>query len=387
MVNFYSSITLYHTDFLAGGLTASLWDRFEADAWTSEEMAHVLSRHPEAPRSLVPLQELFVPIQPAGRSEAYRETWEAEAELFVRWALSSRVRDGREKLQAFVSGCVNAQPSEQAFTAAFGLGYADALEALSDFLPAAVRDPVDLAYTPPRLEPPLEFRDATAVEVHRIKGDWSRRTLKLLRQSGPGSVAPFVEETRHLLQGPYDRGERDPRLLASLALFRIETGDQAGAAALLGSDPRVADARPLGEVELALWRLEQALAKPAGSGGTLSAAQAEGVLAPLDLARRQAPPIEATYLIAARVAGHSGHIPSAEDRARLNEGARLFPRNSILVMKSAAWDLRAGEYSTALQITALGLAASNDAETLAKLTTLRDLAARVATTAAPAPGS
>jgi hypothetical protein len=81
------------------------------------------------------------------------------------------------------------------------------------------------------------------------------------------------------------------------------------------------------------------------------------------------------------VAEHAGADPTPAERARLNEGARLFPRDAPLVVQAAAWDLRAGDFPTARRLTELGIAEVGDAAERAKLATLRDLATKAATVA------
>jgi len=378
---FYRSITVDAAVHLGGQAVGPVWDYFRPETWVSEEAARALRAHPEAPRTLIPLQELFAPLAPGQKSDEYRQTWAAEAELFVRWALSGKLVGGPAKLRRFVAASAGAPPTEEAFEACFGLDYADALEALSDYLPTAVRDPVLVQLAAAAKAPAMDFQPATPGEVHRLKGEWSRRTLRVVRQTDPQALPLYVDQTRKLLQGAYDHGDRDPRLLASLALFRIDTGDPKGGAALLAADPAAASARPIGLVELARQRLVEALNRPAGGGGALSEDQREGVLGPLALASRQDPPIETGYLLAAIVAEHAGADPTAAERARLSEGARLFPRNAALVSKAAAWDLRAGDASAALRLTELGIAEAANPADRAKLATLRDLAAKVATAA------
>lgn len=377
--DFYQSIAIDAAAQLGGRQVGPVWDYFRPDPWLSEEAAKALRAHPEAPRALIPLAELFAPLAPVRKSDEYRRIWAAESELFVRWALSGKLGDGPSKLRRFVAASAGAPPTEEGFESCFGLDYTDALEALSDYLPVAVREPI-LQPLPQAAAPPaMEFEAAAPEELHRLKGEWFRRALRLVRQDYPQALPLYVDQARRLLQGSYDRGERDPRLLASLALLRIDLGDVKGGAALLAGNPTAARSRPLALVKLAQQRLVEALGHPAGTGGALSEEQREGVLGALALAGRQDPPIEGGYLLAAVVAAHAGADPTPAERARLNEGARLFPRDAGLVLKAAAWDLRAGDFSAARRLTEFGLTVAADPGDRAKLTTLRDLADKAAT--------
>jgi len=379
--SFYQSIALDPAGLLGGRPAGPVWDYFRPDSWISDEAAKALRAHPEAPRVLIPLPELFAPLAPVRKSDEYRQTWAAEAELFVRWALSGKVADGPAKLRRFVAASTGSPPTEEVFEACFGLGYADALEALSDYLPEAVREPVEQPLPRPVAAQSMEFASAAPEDVHRLKGEWFRRTLQLVRRDYPQALPLYVDQARKLLQGSYDRGERDPRLIASLALLRIDLGDVAGGTALLAGNPDAARSRPLTLLKVAQQRLVAALTHPAGSTGALSEEQREGVLEPLAKADRQDPPIEGGYLLGALLAAHAGAAPTPAERARLNEGARLFPRDAALVVKAAAWDLRVGDVSAALRLTEFGMSVAGDPADRAKLTTLHDLATKAATAA------
>jgi hypothetical protein len=261
--------------------------------------------------------------------------------------------------------------------------YSDARDALSDFLPAAVRrdQPFLFAPTPPDSRP-VALREATPQEIHRIKGEWARRSLRVVQSNYPEALPLYVEKARSILQGSYDRGERDPQLLASLALFRLEAGDPKGGRRLLEENPAAESARPLACLELARLRLGEALERPAGAGGVMSEEQAGRVQALVLEALGKLPPIEAAYMLASRVSKNLGRDPTGGERARLNEGARLFPRNAKLVMESIAWDLRAHDLSTARGLIDLGEYEATDAPTREKFGLLDHL---VLTASAGAP--
>jgi hypothetical protein len=354
----------------------SPWEnsQFERDPWISGTSAAALRDHPDAPRLLLPMRELFVPAVAAGRSDLYRGVWEAQAELFVRWALSDRVKDGKARLEKFVE-LEAAQPvTEDLFQSCFGMGYSDARDALSDFLPTAVSkvQGFDFAVMPFDSKA-VDLRSATPAEIHRIKGEWARRTLRVVKANYPESMPLFVAKSRRLLQGPYDRGERDPLLIASLALLKFDVGEPGEARLLLEDNPNSIAARPLACVELAELRMDDALARPAGANGALSEEQAGKVMEAISESLRKQPPIEAAYLLAANLAKRVGRDPTDAERARLNEGARLFPRNSQMVMECASWDLRAHDLASARTLIGLGEPRAVDAPTREKFRLLENL--------------
>jgi hypothetical protein len=347
---------------------------FEPDSWTSQNSASALRSHPDAARPLVPMRELLVSSFPSGKPEEYRRVWEAQAELFMRWALSNRVKDGGDRLRRFVEAAGVRPTSEELFRLSFGMDYADAFDSLSDYLPLAVSDTLNMPSredAPPQL---MELRDATPAQIHRIKGEWARRTLRVIKEDYPRALPLYVEKTGKVLQGAYDRGERDPSLLASLALFRIDIGDVKGGQSILEQFPQAGASRPVAAISLANLHLLDALRQPKGPRGALGEEQAAGVLREISAVLQEPPPIEAAYVIAARVAEHLGRDPNDSERARLDEGARLFPRNSQLVIQSAAWDLRAGNAAGALSLTDLGMWEASDPSAREKLAVLNDLA-------------
>jgi len=348
--------------------------RFQKDPWTSEASAAALREHAGAPRPLLPMRELFAPTIAAGRSDMYRQVWGAQAELFVRWAFSDRVKDGRVRLQEFVEAAAAQPVTEQLFHSCFGMGYSDARDALSDFLPLAVRKDQQFIFAAPPADPkPVDLREATPHEIRRIKGEWARRILRIVRSNYPIALPLYAAKARRALQGSYDRGERDPLLIASLALFRLDIGDASGGRQLLEEHPAALAARPLAGLELAQLRMSDALGAPAGANGALSEEQAGEVLRKVSEVLGKQPPIEAAYLLAARVSKHLGRDPTDAERARLNEGGRLFPGDSQLVMECVAWDLRAHDLATARSLIDLGEYEAADAPTRERFRLLDNL--------------
>jgi hypothetical protein len=353
---------------------------FEAEPWLSDEDAPALRRHPDGARPLVPMRELLAARYPLGKSDEYRRVWEAQAELFVRWALSGRVDGGQDRLRRFVEGASAQRTTEEFFYSCFGMDYADALEALSDYLPYAVGRQL---HVPPDSAPrqaTLELHTATASEVRRVKAEWSRRVLWAIKEDNPESFPLFCGKVRDSLEGAFSRGERDPDFLASLALFRIQYGSPDDGIRLLETFPAAAATRPVAQLVLAQKHLVEALANPAGAKGALSGEQASRLMREIFPSPR-ASPIESAYALAARVCDHLGRDPTPSERAVLVEGARLFPRDPELVVQAAAWELRAGEMQEAVKLIELGLWESADTSARKKLVDLDNVARQALTVA------
>jgi hypothetical protein len=353
---------------------------FGPDLWLSDSDALALSRHPDDARPLVPMRELFAARYPFSKSDEYRRVWEAQAELFIRWALSGRVEGGPERLRRFVEGATTQRTTEEFFYSCFGIDYADALDSLSDFLPHAVGNPMFMpSDTAPRL-PPLELHTATTGEVRRVKSEWSRRVLGAIKEDDPGAFALFAGKVRDSLEGAFTRGERDPDFLATLALFRIQYGSPNDGLRLLEQYPGAAATRPVAQLELAQQHLLDALAKPAGAKGSLSEGQAAEIMREVSPSLG-AVPIESAYKLAAKVCAHLGREPTPSERRILADGARQFPRNSELVVQAAAWELRAGEALDAAKLIEFGLWESADPSARKDLVVLDNLARQAVTVA------
>ena len=284
---------------------------FQRDPWISPGSAEALREHPESPRPLLSMRELFVPVLAPGRSEIYRRIWESQAELFVRWAFSGKIKDGNARLIKFVEAAATQPVTENLFQSCFGMRYSDARDALSDFLPEAVSKELRFAFAAaPTVSKSINLRAASPVEIHRIKGEWARRTLRVVQSSYPEALPLYVAKARSVLQGAYDRGERDPLLLASLALYRFDIGDAKGARQVLEEFPAAFAARPLAGLDLAQLSIKEGIEYPAGAGGTLSEKQAEEVLHDVSMALGNQPPLEAAFLVAAKVSIHLGRDPT-----------------------------------------------------------------------------
>jgi len=352
-----------------------LWQgaSFGADPWLSDEDASGLSRHPEGARPLVPLRELFAARYPALKSQEYRRVWEAQAELFVRWALSGAVDEGPERLRRFVEGAATQRTTEAFFYSCFGIDFADGLDALSDFLPHAVGRPLHVAQGAASDIPAFDLQSATVSEVRRIKGEWSRRVLGVIREDNPDYLPHFTGRVRSSLEGAFSRGERDPGFLASLALFRVQNGHPKEGIELLEQFPAAAAARPVARLELAQQHLSDALLRPAGPKGLLGDEQASGILREITASLREGP-IEAAYRLVAKVFEHLGREPAPSERHMLAEGARQFPRDTQLVIQAVSWELRAGEVADASQLIEIGLWEGADPSESRKLLLLENLA-------------
>lgn len=202
----------------------------------------------------------------------------------------------------------------------------------------------DLIVTPA----PLALREATQSEVGRIKGE-------ALAIGGHGKAA------RAELIAPYQRGERDPNLLAALGLYEKSSGEEVRARKFLeaafGGKSKRADAC----VELARLRYADVLAAAAAGDGRLTAGQLASVLEPLRQGRG-VPPLFALYDTAAEALARSGPKIQRDDAMLVVEGAQLFPTRLKLVYQGAVLANEVGELKAAHALADHGIKYGPDAK-------------------------
>jgi hypothetical protein len=182
--------------------------------------------------------------------------------------------------------------------------------------------------------PPLDLREATQAEIGRIKGE-------AMLLAGHNKAA------RTEMVAAYQRGERDPNLLAALGLLEKASGEEERARKFLEAAYVGNTRRADGLVELARYRYADALAKPEGPEGRFSGAQVSGIMKPLLVARRQPPPHYAVYDLAADTLARSALKSQHDDAVMLVEGAQLFPMRFKLIYQAAAVAADAGDLQPA----------------------------------------
>jgi hypothetical protein len=334
----------------------------EPAIWLSAEESAALGRDPERPRTLLPMEELFSRRRPRDAAEAREldRVWQAQCTLFVRWAVAEKNGARKAALWNFVERLETEPVSEALFREQFGLGFADARDRLSDYLPAAVSRSVTLAAPKSSPLPRLKFRAATDLEVARIRGDWERMEINYVRKRYPAMTEKYVEQARHTLRRAYDRGERDPRLLAILGLTEVDAGNPDGAREFLEAAVRGKVVRPRAYFELAFLRYKALLPDGADDDAKLTDDQARDVLGPLLVARLDHPPLPESYTLMVDVWIRSAAPLTRENLAILNEGVRLFPHVSALVMRAIYLNVTAGQVAPALALAETGLRHARD---------------------------
>ena len=359
--------------FISGILTLFSRAKFAEDTltldrldWLSESGSAALQTGPEANRALLPLLEFF-----AGELSSSDPAlggalslWQAQAALFIHWGLGGRGAPRRAALWKFAERAAVEPVTEKLFQECFGLDFATAQQQLTAHLPEAIRE--KLALRPaqwPRL-PDYPLRPANDVEIARIKGDWERLEIGYVKAQFPALVPKYLEQARRTLMRAYDRGSRDPRLLAVIGLCEVDAGNDVAAREFLeAAAAHSKTLRPRAWFELARLRFAAFGAQPAGTGPRLTSDQANEVFTTLSAAREQDPPLAEVYALIAEVWAACAQAPTRAQLAVLEEGVRTFPRRTDLVYRTAELNLHHGFTDTARWLITLGLTLAPDAAT------------------------
>ena len=343
--------------------------------WTSTELTDSLARNPEQPRVLLPMDELFTgpPAVKKGDDED-EKIWRAQAALFVRWALADGNEARREQFWRWLDRLDQAPAGEPAFRACFGFGYADARDRLSDYLREAVGErekrPTQKIGRPPR----VAVRPATDLEIARLRGDWERLQANYVRAHYPELAERYSAQARRTLLRAYDRGGRDPQLLAIMGLLECDEDKATAGRTYLEAAARQNTFRPRVGFELARLRFRES--ENGDHAHRFTKAETEAILGPLMDATRQSPPLPEIYALIEAVWLRSDLQPGRDDLAALEEGVRHFPEASGLVLGAVQLHVNAGALTEARELAERGRLFAPDAKSRERVDQVcRELAA------------
>jgi len=304
--------------------------------------------------------------KPASSSEEW-QAWDAQATLFVRWAIDRAAKSHPDALWRFVA---RVSSSKQPFTEAdfredFGLDYPEVIARLNDYLTTAFDTSIHLRMksSPP---PMLELRAATPLEILRIRADWARLATAYMKPRNPDYASQF--NMKRAFTHAYDRGERDPRLLAVMGLAECDAGNDAEARPLLEAAVRAEVVRPRAYYELG--RIRYASVRNFDKSA-LSADQAESVVEPLQAGFTQFPMLRETFELAAEVWLNSDCKLGRQQLDQLDTGLKFFPEDADLMNKTAALNARHGYKDEAVVLVERGLRISSTPEQTAAFLALR----------------
>src|SRR5688572_16204031 len=277
-------------------------------------------------RALVKLDKFFAVKHDSSEATNVlgNNVWAKQAYAFVHMCLYGYKGKYLKPFTTFMQRSAREPVTEEIFKECFNMTYSKMLMEIRSYCEFTVyeskyyKSKEDVIIPPA----PLDLREATQAEIGRIKGE-----ALLLAGKAPLARAELV--------AAYQRGERDPNLLAALGLYERAHGEEDRArrfleAAYVGNTTRT-DAL----LELARYRFADALAKPAASDARFSAAQVASVMQPLRVARKQPPPMTAVYDLAGDTLVRGTMKPERDDAVMIVEGAQLFPMRLKLVYQAA----------------------------------------------------
>ncbi len=348
--------------------------------WISDAFARAVIQDPKTAPAPLPFAEFFAGVPPTGETpdqEDRRKVWLAQSALVVRWALDDRTPEQREAFWDLVARASGGVTPEM-FQRCFGVDFATADAQLAAYLPIAVRKDWTLRPAKPLKPPTLTLRNASDADLARIKGDWERLEVGYVRANFPDLAGKYLEQARRTLRHAYERDARDPRLLAVLGLCECDAGDDQAAREFLEAAARLGPLRPRAGYELARLRFAAADAAPEGASHGLSVAQIAHVFTPLFAAREQLPHFPEVYELIGQVWQRAAFRPTRGHLDVLEDGVRLFPRRSPLVLQAATLYAAHGYGTEAAAMVRLGLLVAKDADERARFTQIE---ARLGTTA------
>jgi hypothetical protein len=345
--------------------------------WISEPVTQRVSAEADFPRTMLALGEVFAPraagAKPDPELNALRRS---EVALLCRWALDGKDSPSRAALWKFAGRVGTERPTEALIQECFGMSSSDLRDRLSDYLPVAVKRGMRLPLADREADAAPTLRDATALEIARIRGEWERLTVGYVRARQAELALQYLAHARDILlrgaeastsekSGASDPAEETPattkapdaRISALLGLLELEAGRPTEARPHLEAAVRGNVVGPRVYAEVARLRFLEARAKPEGASGLLSATQANTILAPLATARTQSPPLPQTYLLAAQTWFYSGLPLEPANLVLLEEGLRFFPQEQSLLFQVALLRASRGEKSEAAALVKRALAA------------------------------
>jgi hypothetical protein len=342
--------------------------------WISAKHTEALAKDPKLAPPVLPLGDFLSaklsPRDPAADFEPIK-AWHAQAKLFVRWGLDSGGAKRRAAFLRFVELAAIHGGTESVFRECFDMSFDEAHAQLAAYLPSATQRTI--SFKPARIPklPPLILRNASDGQIARLKGDWERLEVPYVKAISPELATKYLEQARRTLKRAYDRGERDPRLLAVLGLTECDAGNDAGARVYLEAAAQIGSIRPRANYELARLRFAEFRANPAGAEGLLSPIQAVDVLKPLFAARASEPPLPEVYELIADLWLNVASTPTRGHLAVIDEGVRLFPRRTHLVLRGAELFLRYGYREEATTLVEVGTRLADNESTRERLATLQ----------------
>ncbi len=313
---------------------------------------------------LLTMEQSLGPRPPPG--DPLEKMWLAQAELFVRWAADDNGGTHLPAFWNFVAQSSGVPDNKDLFKQCFGLDHRQMQSQLEEYRIWTIRHRFTLPSERLPPAPEIDLRPASTVEIGRIKGDWERRAISVIRAKYPQYLQTYVDQARDTLMFPYNLGSRDPRLMAAMGQYFCDIGQRQQARPYLEAAVKAKVLHPHIYFELARIYYEDALTHPADRDGKFSNSQVAAIVELFDSMRRQDPPLAEAFELMALAWAHAADRPPSEDLMTLDAGARQFnsPRLTFAV---ALLEAQSGSTSAARSLIDLGLNSNPDPETKEKL--------------------
>jgi hypothetical protein len=301
--------------------------------WASTTETAALRKDENAPRVLLPAGEFFGDTSLLEGSTPRDRVARAQRALLVRWALDPS-NGVREAFWRFAARASEEPVTEEMFAACFGFGFSDLRDRLSDYLPLAVKSSLQLSLALQPNLPAVKTRVATPSEIARLRGEWERLSVPLVRRRFPKHTARYLDQARRTLQRAYDAGDRDPRLVASLGLCELDAGNTAAAREYLADAVARGVVRPRASFELARLRWND-LTHGETPAPKLRAEEIAPIVAPLRRGLAQTPVLPESVLLFADAWLACDTAPPDEDVRLLEQTARVLITDSRVCIRVA----------------------------------------------------
>ena len=174
--------------------------------WDSSERPKSFLKRARKKPELLPLPILFTGAAADLADVQRQELWKSQSALFIRWALDPASSKGRDSagslsaaLRSFVQRSSTEPTTETLFQECFGMSFAAAEEQLRSYLPKAMNHSVSLLPGKTITVPEYTIRDATTLEVSRIKGALARQEITYVRAQYPNLTEAYIAQARRVL--------------------------------------------------------------------------------------------------------------------------------------------------------------------------------------------
>ncbi|OAM89028.1 hypothetical protein OH491_12345 [Termitidicoccus mucosus] len=248
------------------------------------------------------------------------------ASVFVHYGLYAEKGKFAPRFMKFVDRLERGEPPTEAlFNETFGSGlFNSGISRMETNLAVYSRDfafykSMDIKGDIPPMPPPV-YREATQAEVARIKAEV---------HIAQGALAKALNE----LRVAYWRGERDPAMLAILAMLEQQSGSESRARKLIQPLLALPKPPPRAYITAARIRLKDTLAIKL-PGAKLGAEETSELISVLSGALAGGLTTEDLCTTLAEVVTHSSVAPDAGLAAFLREAAKRYPKNKTIAEAS-----------------------------------------------------